>query len=185
MGDKNEQLITVVMKRQTLTDLPPCDLPSPYGVRWYVPGDEKVWTEIQRKADTHNPIGSEVFGYWFGDDAEQLALRQCYLLDGEGREIGTATGWVSDEHHDASYGRVHWVAVVPEVQGRGLGKPLLKIVLDRMRELGRQRAFLTTESVRTVAIRIYLELGFEPEILTEAQRAEWAQIHRRIKESYS
>lgn len=185
MPEKKEQFITVVMKRETLGDFPHHVLPAPYAVRWYVPGDERVWTEIQRKADLHNPIGPEVFRCWFGDDADELGRRQCYLLDGEGGEIGTATGWVNDEHHDSRYGRVHWVALVPEAQGKGLGKPLLTIVLDRMRQLGHERAFLTTESVRTVAIRMYLELGFEPEIQDDAQREEWTRIRRRVEESYS
>lgn len=184
MSDKNETRITVVMKRDSLEDIPERELPVPYDVRWYRPGDEEIWTEIQRKADLHNPIGPETFWDWFGGRVEDLQHRQCFLLDAERREIGTATAWMHDEHHDPGYARVHWIAVVPEFQHRQLAKPLLTIVLNRMRELGHTQAFLTTESVRTVAIRMYAELGFEPEIQNDQQRREWTNIQHRIRESY-
>ena len=169
-----------MMRRERLDDVPQYELPQPYAVRWYRPGDEEIWTDIWRRCERYREITPELFADEFGTDAEFLGQRQCYLLDGEGTAIGTATAWLPAEGYDSTCGRVHWVAIVPEMQGRGLSKPLMTIVLNRMRQLGYRRAVLTTESPRTVAIRLYLNLGFLPDIRSRRQLLTWREIRRRI-----
>jgi GNAT superfamily N-acetyltransferase len=56
---------------------------------------------------------------------------------------------------------VHWVAIVPECQGIGLGKALMTLLCQRLRELGHDQAYLFTSSERVSAIRLYLRFGFE------------------------
>ena len=61
---------------------------------------------------------------------------------------GTTTAWYNEDYRGLPFGRVHWVAIVPEMQGRGLAKPIMSAVCHRLRELGHGRAYLTTTTVR-------------------------------------
>jgi GNAT superfamily N-acetyltransferase len=93
--------------------------------------------------------------------------------------IGTGAAWFDDDFGGARIGRVHWVAILPEYQGRGLSKPLLSAICRRLRELGHGRAYLATASARSRAIQLYLRFGFVPLTRNEAERAIWDQIARR------
>jgi GNAT superfamily N-acetyltransferase len=151
----SEPVIPIRMIRPDLVDLPDHKLPAPYSLRWYRPGDERDWVRIAQRADIYNKIDESLFGRQFGDDTKELARRQCYLCDVDGIAIGTATAWFDDDPGGRRWGRVHWVDIIPEYHGRGLGKALVAAVCRRLRELGHDRAYLTTESPRIPAIRLY------------------------------
>jgi GNAT superfamily N-acetyltransferase len=175
--------IEIVMTRSNLADLPHYDLPDDFQFHWYAPGDETAWTDIHLIADRHNDITPTLFRDQFGDDAAVLYERQCYLQDAAGKLVGTASAWFPDAHHDASFGRVHWVAILPEFQGKGLAKPLLAVVMQRLKELGYQRAHLDTSAARLPAIGLYLKFGFLPEIITREDDRIWKQVLDRLKKT--
>jgi len=151
----------IVMVRHTLENLPPANLPDGYSVRRHEPGDETAWTQIQQLADEFNPITPELFASQFGSDPSAWNQRILYLVDDRsGRPVGTTAAWYGDAGRWAGWGRIHWVAILPDYQGRGLSKPLLAQALRRLRELGHSRAYLTTSAERTVALRLYERFGF-------------------------
>ena len=180
MNEKNEEIVPVAMRREDLVGFPGYELPGGYAFRRYRPGDEKVWTDIWSRADRYGLINPGVFRREFGTDEAVIAERQCYLLGPDGVEIGTATAWLPDDSHGPACGRVHWVAIVPEMQGKGLANPLMTMVLTRLRELGHARANLNTESVRKVAIRLYVKFGFLPEVRSETERLAWREVREHI-----
>lgn len=97
---------------------------------------------------------------------------RCFFLETDaGRVIGTATAWHHPSFHGARYGRLHWVAIHPEFQGRKLAKPLVGAAMRRLAELHR-RAYLTTQTTSWKAVKIYLDFGFEP--LAETPR--WRRL---------
>lgn len=157
----------LIMIRENLENIPCFEPPEGYSLRWYQPGDEVVWRDIQRQADAHNQITPGLFREQFEAESGQLEKRQCYLIEPGGRPIGTATAWFDDKFEGGVIGRLHWVAVVPRYRGRGLSKPLMTVVCQRLRELGHRRAYLTTSVRRTAAIQLYLRFGFEPLIRGE------------------
>ena len=145
------------MTRENLDDVPRFDVPTGFSIRPYQPGDERHWWEIHERADATLLVhrnGS--FRQFFGANEEALRSRQRFLVAPDGQVIGTATAWLDS----AALGRVHWVAIVPEYQGRGLSKPLLSQILLRLRELGHSRATLDTSSQRPRAIALYRQFGF-------------------------
>lgn len=168
------------MIRENLDEIASFELPPSFSIKWYEPGDEKPWVEIQKRADQYNTITLELFEREFNRDTESLAQRQCFLIDKRGTAIGTATAWFDNNHNGLPYGRLHWVAIVPEFQGQGLAKPLLTTVCQRLRELGHKRAYLTTSPVRIPAINLYLEFGFAPEIKDIHDSEVWDDIQRRM-----
>ena len=176
-----ERNAPVTMIRRDLEGLPEFPLPADYSIRGYLPGDEREWVRIHVMADLYNKITPELFRSEFGEDAAVLGRRQFYLLDPQGSAVGTATAWYDDNYHGQSFGRVHWVAIEPGSQGRGLSKPLMSKVCCTLRELGHERAYLSTSTVRIAAITLYLRFGFVPEIRTPEDAATWAEMERYVR----
>jgi ribosomal protein S18 acetylase RimI-like enzyme len=165
---------SVIMRRDTLNDVPE------YSLRRYQPGDEARWTQIHQLADEYNTFTSETFAQQFGDDEAILRERQYYLCAGD-ETIGTATAWWNDDFEGERWGQVHWVAVVPQFQGRGLAQPLLAAVCRRLRELGHERAYLGTSTARVAAISLYRKFGFMPHIRSENDAQLWEEVEEFLK----
>lgn len=138
----------------------------------------------------------------------QDALRYQFFLveDATERAVGTATAWQT-KHHAAysdmltksSYwaaslespdstvrridlgrdGLIHWVAIDPEFQGRGLSKPLLAAVLRSLGPAGLKctTATLGTGSGRPQAIPLYLSFGFEPMVFGAEDWGAWRDLY--------
>ncbi len=173
----------LTMIRATLADIPAYPLPTGCAVRWYRPGDEVNWVAIQAAADRYNEITPQLFAQEFcpaGVPAASLEERQCYLLDPAGRPIGTATAWVDDLTGDPAAGRVHWVALVPAEQGKGLAKPLMTAVCQRLAALGHRTAYLTTAMDRPAAVGLYLQFGFAPVLASDEDRARWQELQQAL-----
>lgn len=67
--------------------------------------------------------------------------------------------------HDSEKGAILWVrelAVTPRVQGKGIGKSLLKQALSYGAEHGAKRAFLMADECNFNAKRLYENIGFVP-----------------------
>lgn len=175
----SETNISVAMIRDDLEGVPAFQLPPGFTIRGWKPGDEEAWTRIQAAADRYNRIDSGLFAAQFGSDPGELSRRVLFLLDEGGDAVATAAAWSGRDRAEREAGRVHWVAVLPGFQGRGLSKPLLSAVLMRLRELGHSRAYLTTSSARIPAVRLYAAFGFRADIASEADRATWAAIAER------
>jgi GNAT superfamily N-acetyltransferase len=183
MDDIIARNATVHMVRATLEDLPRHDLPTPFSLRMYQPGDEAAWVAIHEEADRWNRITVDTFWREFGRDPIPLAERQFYLCGAAGAAIGTATGWFNDDYHGAAWGRIHWVALLPAYHGRGLAKPLLAAACWRMRELGHDKAYLVTSTARIPALNLYRSFGFEPGIHSPEDEAIWAAVRPHLKRS--
>lgn len=180
----HDSLTQIVMVCRSLSDIPVCPLAPPFSLRAYRPGDEAAWVQIERLADRHNDIDEAVFAREFGGDESQLRQRQLFMCAEDGSEIGTATAWKNEHYAGEPYGRVHWVAIVPHFQGRGLARPLLSACLDRMKELGCRGAYLTTEPPRIAAIGLYLKFGFVPGVRCEAEREAWRILAGQVSSKY-
>ena len=78
---------------------------------------------------------------------------------------------------------VHWVAVRPAYQGRGLGKAMLSFTLNQLAQW-HDRAFLGTQTKRLAAIWLYLSFGFVPDLeqpgAIEAWRTVKEQLHHPV-----
>jgi GNAT superfamily N-acetyltransferase len=169
---------SVTMVRGDLEDLPRHAVPDGFAIRPYAPGDELAWVRIQSAADAYNVIVADLFRAQFGDDTRELGRRLFMLEDPVGTAIGTAAAWSGGARRGPTVGRVHWVAIHPAHQGRGLAKPLLSRVCLALRALGHESAFLTTSTNRIPAIGLYLGFGFVPEIAGPQDAAAWAALQR-------
>jgi GNAT superfamily N-acetyltransferase len=175
-ADKN---IPLRMIRENLENIPQFTVLENFTLRWFKPGDEQLWTQIQRAADKYNSIMPELFRRQFGDNNALLAQRQCFVFNSRGDAIGTATAWFNDNFEGARVGRIHWITVLPQHQGEGLGKVLMTATCNRLRELGHARTYLSTSSARIAAINLYLRFGFAPLVRSDEDSRAWKEYSRR------
>jgi GNAT superfamily N-acetyltransferase len=170
----------IEMIRKDLRGIPEYSLPGGYSFRWHSPGNSARWSEIQSKADLYNDISDTLFEEQFGSEFELQNERILFLMRGD-EYIGTASAWFDNDYHGERWGRIHWVAIVPEYQGRGLAKPLMGAVCRRLLELGHEKAYLSTSTVRIPAVNLYLSLDFSPAIYSKKDRSAWKMIENTLK----
>lgn len=180
--DLFRQNLPLGLARPNLNALPEAPFPPGFSLRWFRTGDAVHWLRIHHDADPFNEISPELFTRQFGEDLLRLQNCQCFVQDEIGRVIGTGTAWTATGRQDGSWGRVHWLAILRHYQGRGLGKPLLAAVCNRLRELGHTRACVHTSTGRLPAVGLYLQFGFQPEIRSDADRAVWDQVMTALRE---
>jgi len=174
--DVTQRNIRVLLVRENWANLAEYPLPRGCSIRWFAPGDEAVWGRIQAAADHFNAITPDLFTRQFGSDRNALGQRQCFLVDEGGAPIGTGTAWYNEDFQGKRYGRVHWIALLPEFQGQGLAKPLMSVVCRRLQELGHERAYLTTSTARVPALKLYRQFGFVPFIRSAYEAALWREL---------
>ncbi len=151
------------MARDHMADIPIFVLPAGYRLRGYRPGDEDTWTAIQRAAEKYIEIKDDLFERQFGGNRAALPGRMFFVETDAGRTVASASAWWEhDEYAPDDRGRVHWVVVHPQHQRRGLTKPLLTQVMQRLAQ-EHSRAMLGTSSARPWAVKCYLDFGFHPE----------------------
>ena len=155
----NEKYVTMV--NANLRKLGNVEVSRGIDIHWYAKGDEAAWVKINGDADKYNTITINLFFDQFGDESLVLEERQCFLEDPGGNLFATGTAWAGNEGEYIGYGRPHWIAVLPEYQGKGYGTIVTSVVCKRLVSLGYEKAYLTTSTLRPKAIKLYEKFGFE------------------------
>lgn len=159
MEERTIPYYSVVMVREK--DLaPPAPLPEGCSFRLFAPGMEEDWSRIQYKAGAFPDLQAVAgrFQREFGGRPELLPDRMLFVCDSGGVPVGTATLWPGDDL-GRPMERIHWVAVEPACQGRGLCKALLARLLETCPDAS---FYLTTQTISYRAIHIYRQFGFVP-----------------------
>ncbi|HEX5414919.1 MAG TPA: GNAT family N-acetyltransferase [Chloroflexota bacterium] len=170
------------MLRPDLEGLPSLDaalaaLPARYHLQTYRPGDEAAWAEIMNTGE---------MGAWDVDRTQaELTGRPVpqfdpdglfFVVDGsEERPIGSACAWLLDPG-ETETGVLHMVCVLPEHRGHRLSYVVCLAVLHRLRARGYRRVRLTTHEWRLGAVKVYLQLGFQPVYTDPMHPAQWEDV---------
>ncbi len=115
-----------------LASIPSYSLPEPYKIRNFKE-DEENWAHILTKAGefASAEAGLDRFRQEFAPYPEDVRQGMFFLEDENGQAIGTATAWYG-ELNGEEMGRIHWVGIVPDHQGKKLAKPLLTFLLQQL-----------------------------------------------------
>jgi ribosomal protein S18 acetylase RimI-like enzyme len=172
--------VDVWMVHHDLAHAPRVVLPAGYRLRCYRAGDVRTWVRIQRAAEPFLVPTAATFARALPGDTAHLAARVLFLVDGAGADIGTITAW---DGHSAgrAFGQIHWVAIVPAAQGRGLAKPLLSAACEVLRARGYRAAWLETNTRRLPALNLYLRFGFVPHVRDAIERDAWRAVAPHLK----
>ncbi len=178
----DHEIIGVWMLHPDIHNAPVYPLPDGYRMRFFETGDIPIWVRIQQQSDELFTSTEATFVKYMPDSGK-WPDRVMFLVSPSGEEIGTITAWNDSKLTGRDMGLVHWVAIVPEAQGRGLAKPMLSAALGVMRELGYTEASLDTQSARIPAINLYLHFGFKAFPREQADTDAWRAIAPQLKYS--
>ena len=164
------------MVRDSLDGIPEHELPEGFHFRTFEHGEERIWAEVQTRAGSFPSVEKalEDFDKEFKNRQDEFQERCLFLVDDEsGEVIGSTTAWLDPDFQGRDHGRIHWVAIVPEFQGRKLAKPMLCEAMRMLRNW-HERVCLATHTHCRKAIRMYLDFGFVPVMTTERAEEAWA-----------
>lgn len=153
-------------------------IPDGYYIKKYRIGEESFWAEIESAAGEFKTENEalERFENEFGPYRDEMEKRCYFVMHKEsGRAVGTTTAWYDDNYKGQNYGRIHWVGIHPDFQGRKLAKPMLATAMAYLAEY-HDKAYLISNTTRYKAINMYLDFGFVPELENDESRKAWKLI---------
>lgn len=174
--------IKLQMIRINANDIPKYELPEGFRFRMFRDGDQKLWANIETRVDEFKTEDDALkrFEREFGDYIDEMEERCLFIETDEGETIGTTTAWYGDLKGDGQIrGRIHWVGVVPEYQGRGLSKPMLSRAMEILAAC-HDEFYLTSQTTSWQAINMYLNFGFEPVRLDGNYESAWSMMEETL-----
>jgi RimJ/RimL family protein N-acetyltransferase len=170
-----------LMMIHPLSNIPSYPLPEPYKIRNFEQNVEEIWASILTKAGEFPSIdaGVDRFRQEFAPHLDEVRQRMFFIEDVNGEAIGTATAWFG-ELDGEKMGRIHWVGIVPEHQGKRLAKPMLTFLLQQLAKK-HEKAYLKTQTTNLIAINAYLNLGFVPFTKDETEADIWEVVKAELR----
>lgn len=165
----------VVMVRENGRFTKAYPLPEGYHFATFAPEDEGNWIRLQLEVTHVESLqqGRQIFREEFLQAPEGIPCEKCpgyletvkrtvQIKDKAGNLVGAATLWIGDTFGEL-WQRVHWVAVHPDHQGKGLAKCMIARMLQLYDELACDTPiYLTTQTKTYRAVRVYKQMGFVP-----------------------
>lgn len=164
MVDRTVEFIDLFMFYPDLSSIPKFELKEGYSFRFFDGSDQDIdtWVEIEVSSGDvkTKEEGYEGFETYYRPYIEELKTRCIFLVNQEGAEVGTATGFFIVkpqpglpkagsnplEIPENIDGHLHWVAIKEEYKGKGLSKPLITEAMKIMHQKGHKGAYLHTQT---------------------------------------
>ena len=103
---------------------------------------------------------------------------KCFFVLENGKAVASITVVCN---YETKAGLIHMVGSLPECRGKGVGRLLGSIGEYVLKTAGMQTASLKTDDFRVAAIKVYLGVGFQPDLSTEDFVQRWDAIFSAIK----
>lgn len=186
MLDKSVPYYEVWMKRPAGEAVPKIELAEGFRFVSYQAGDEAAWAKIETEVLEFSEE-QEALAYFnrvFAPYPEALAQRMFFVEDATGEKVATCTAWWK-EINDATIPILHWLAVRPMAQRKGLAGALVAKVTARLAELEPEKdIYLHTQTWSHPAIKLYQKFGYEviPENLDGSKNEDYEKALAIIEE---
>lgn len=163
MLDKSVEFFRIILKREKGNEIKEAELPSGFKFVKFQEGDEKAWAEIETSVLEFEKVqdAEKYFKENYLPYINELKRRTLFVENEEGEKVATFTAWWNYTG-ERRYPFMHWVAVKPEYQGKGLGKALIAEGVKFMVSIeGDCTMYIPTQTWSHKAIRLYRWAGFE------------------------
>ncbi|OGV50760.1 MAG: hypothetical protein A2X49_12135 [Lentisphaerae bacterium GWF2_52_8] len=177
-GNQPDQRI--IMLRRDMEALPGFSFPGGFSARHMKPKDVAEWISIWRELEPPGKISDELFEKQFGTDWGEIEKRCFLILSPDGSSAGTISAWFDNSFKGGEWGRIHWVALRKDFQGKGLAKPMLSMAMEKLASM-HKRCYLVTQTYRIPAISLYLKFGFLPDISSDEDCKLWRQVAKDME----
>lgn len=159
----NVERYSFLLVREDLK-VPEYNFPEDYEVRPFRSGqDEEVWCEVRNAAfaklqGNETPITPD----WVSNliSAEDYIEGGLMILYHKGKAVGVVRG-TKDEYENLPIMNIGPLAIIPEYQGKGLGRILLRASLLFAKENGYDRTVLCVNAENERAKALYIQEGFK------------------------
>ena len=134
-------------------------------LRRALPEDHEAAGEVTVAAYAEFTLGpADPYVARLRDAAARDREAELWVAELDGDVVGTVTialeGSPWREIGEAGEGEFRMLAVAPTAQRRGVGDALMRLVLDRFRDLGSHAVVLSSLAEMSAAHRVYERLGF-------------------------
>lgn len=164
--------------KHNLKNTPHFPLPEGYQFRFFgQEGDAEAWAKIVTLTNEFSNEDKAMirFNEEFLPYIAEAEKRMIFIVTDESQLVGTATAWFG-KWNDEVIGRLHWIEIIPEFQGRKLGRPLITKAMELLGDY-HSSAFLKTQQSSEAAIHLYDQLGWKPAILHKEEQNVWDEIN--------
>ncbi len=162
--DRTLKYVDLYLANNNLDNIKEYPLPDGYKFVLFKDGDEKAWVEIEMSSGEFLTFdeGMEAFKHYYGNYYEKLKKLCIFIETEKGEKVATSTAFYLETPINDITGNVHWVSIKKDYQGKHLSKPLISETLKQMRRLGHKKTLLHTQTHTWLAVKVYLDMGFEP-----------------------
>lgn len=111
-------------------------------------------------AKVHAPYMVEYFERTYKEKEKEFFTKTLFVCDRNAKPVATCMVW-------KAYGEfttIHWLKVLKEVEGKGIGRALFSIIMESIKE-EEYPVYLHTQPGSFRAIKLYSDFGFD--ILTD------------------
>ena len=177
MKSQESRLPQLRMRFDRFDSLPEVELPKGYRLTNLRDAGVGDWIEALN--------ATEELGYWDPDRAttwlegERHAVKAgTMIVTFDGGPV--ATTCIIPPTATEPWSELGWVSVSPEHQGQSLGYQVCLAVLHFAWEMGYPGIYLNTDDWRLPAIKTYLNLHFEPEMIHDSHPLRWKAVYEKL-----
>jgi len=145
-------------------DVPEWGLPEGYSIQSFRPGeDERIWSEVRNAGfaklkGNETPVTKEMVTKMISNN-DYIEGGMKILFHKE-KPVGVVRG-AADEYENAPIMNIGPLAILPEYQGKGLGRLLLRAALQFAKEKSYKKTILSVNGENERAQALYIKEGFK------------------------
>lgn len=135
------------------------EMPAGFSVRSCRPEELGVWKampfDTAEQAAKYDGYMTDFFKAVYGGREAEFFAKTLFVCDARGRPVATCLLWRAY----GEFNTIHWFKVLPEYEGRGIGRALLSIIMRDLPEHD-YPVYLHTQPGSFRAIKLYSDFGF-------------------------
>lgn len=139
-------------------------LPEGYHVRTCRRDEYETWKKFPfdnpAEADAYDGFMTDFFQSTYGGQEDLFFANTLFVCDHTDKPVATCLLWKAY----GLFNTIHWLKVLKEVEGQGIGRALLSVLLQELPETAFP-IYLHTQPGSYRAIKLYTDFGFK--ILTD------------------